>query len=428
MQIGSVIQGFQLLDIREVPDLQGVFYEMEHVKTGAKLGWMKNNDENKTFSITFKTIPKNSTGVFHILEHSVLQGSRNYPGKAPYVEMLKTSLNTFLNAMTFSDKTMFPISSRNKKDFENLVNIYMDAVFFPKLLEEENIFLQEGWHYEFEKEGNVPVFNGVVLNEMRGANSTVDSLMDDFMAEALFPDTGYGFVSGGNPDEIVDLTYEEFKNTHKKVYHPSNSIIYLDGDLEIDKMLELLDTKYLSYFDKKEVDWSFKFQTPTNGRHLNKEYAVLKKGKKDGYLGVGYGIGKFCDLKKISIARILADYLTDSNEAVLTKAILSKDLGGDISAFVNDGVYQPYIHFVIKNTNSKENEKVEEFLQDTLKKVYEKGLDKNQLLALLDRLEFFSKERDYGGDPMGLTNAFMVMENWLYGGDPIERLEIDKYF
>ncbi|MBQ1681641.1 MAG: insulinase family protein [Agathobacter sp.] len=428
MQIGSVIHGFQILKETKVPEVDGVFYEMVHQKTKAKLGWLRTGDSNKTFSVTFKTIPKDSTGVFHILEHSVLQGSRNYPGKAPFVEMMKTSLNTFMNAMTFADKTVFPISSRNQKDFENLVNIYMDAVFFPKLHEEENIFLQEGWHYESQKEGQLPFFNGVVLNEMRGANSSVESLMDDYLAEAMFPDTCYGVVSGGNPDEIVNLTYEEFKRTHETFYHPSNAIIYLDGDIEIEGMLALLDEEYLSHFQARKIDFYIPFQKPTRGNRIERAYAVLKKTKKDGYLGMGYGIGMFSDVKKIMTARILADYLTDTNEAALTKAILSQDLAQDVGAQVVDGVYQPYVTFVLKNINEKESKNVEAFVTDTIKKVAEKGLDKEQLLAILDRLEFSAKERDYGGDPAGLTNNLFVLESWLYGGNPVARLEADKYF
>ena len=242
-----IIHGFRLLKEEYIEEQQGTLHQYIYDKTGTRLCWLDNKNSNKLFSITFKTIPSDDTGVFHILEHTVLCGSEKYPVKEPFVDLLRGSLNTFLNAMTFSDKTMYPVSSRNGKDFLNLVSVYLDAVFRPKLLTNKNIFLQEGWHYEFSDEGLI--YNGVVYNEMKGAMDGPDSIEEQGMLELLFPDTNYRFNSGGDPSRIPELTYEQYVDTYKRYYHPSNCNIYVDGDADIDALFSLLDS-YLCGYDR----------------------------------------------------------------------------------------------------------------------------------------------------------------------------------
>lgn len=242
--------GFVLEAIQDLSELNAKLYEMEHIKTGAKLIWLEREEENRTFSIAFETLPCNDTGVFHILEHSVLCGSDRYPVKEPFVELLKNSMNTFLNAMTFPDKTFYPVSSTNEKDFLNLMRVYLDAVFHPLIYSRPEIFRQEGWHYEFDENGN-PNYKGVVFNEMKGAFADAGLLMESAMSRALFPDTSYRFVSGGDPEKIPNLTYDEFLDSHRRCYSPSNSYLFLDGKIDIDTVLEILDKEYLSGFERR---------------------------------------------------------------------------------------------------------------------------------------------------------------------------------
>ena len=245
MKEKDTLYGFTVKNIIEAEDISATIYEMEHNTCGAKLVYLEREDENKTFAIGFKTIPEDSTGVFHILEHSVLCGSKKYPVKEPFVELLKSSLQTFLNAMTYPDKTIYPVSTRNDKDFLNLADVYLDAVLNPAIISCENIFRQEGWHYELTDDGEL-LTKGVVLNEMRGAYSSPDELMGEKLKSMLFPDTTYTHDSGGNPEHITDLTYEEFLSAHKRYYHPSNSVVFIDGSVKIDEILKLIN----SYFEK----------------------------------------------------------------------------------------------------------------------------------------------------------------------------------
>lgn len=370
MNTGENIEGFQIKKITEVPEAGGIFYELEHEKTKAKVGWMKTEDENKTFSITFKTIPEDDTGVFHILEHSVLQGSEKYPLKAPFVELIKGSLNTFLNAMTYPDRTMYPVSSRNAKDFENLMRVYLDAVFHPLLHRDEKIFQQEGWHYECAKEGDVPVYNGVVLNEMRGAQSSVDSLIYNQMQVALFPDTCYRFVSGGTPEAITDLRYEAYRAAHKKYYHPSNSYTVLDGDLDISSTLALLNQVF-DEFNQEEKSFAAQMQCAQGMQYATCEYAVEKEGEHQGYLALGYTAGRFDDAKTMLAAKVLVQYLADTNEAPLKKAVLESGIGYDVQTGLVDRIFGENDHCasvlmtpsetLMKTTAKKEKNKLTAF-------------------------------------------------------------------
>lgn len=425
MNTGENIEGFQIKKITEVPEAGGIFYELEHEKTKAKVGWMKTEDENKTFSITFKTIPEDDTGVFHILEHSVLQGSEKYPLKAPFVELIKGSLNTFLNAMTYPDRTMYPVSSRNAKDFENLMRVYLDAVFHPLLHRDEKIFQQEGWHYECAKEGDVPVYNGVVLNEMRGAQSSVDSLIYNQMQAALFPDTCYRFVSGGTPEAITDLRYEAYRAAHKKYYHPSNSYTVLDGDLDISSMLALLNQVF-DEFNQEEKSFAAQMQYAQGMQYATCEYAVEKEGEHQGYLALGYTAGRFDDAKTMLAAKVLVQYLADTNEAPLKKAVLESGIGYDVQAGLMDGILQPFFMITIRNMEPQNRKEAEELVRRVIETIKRDGVDKERLDAILCRVEFAVRERDFGGYPTGLVNAMTIIESWVYGGEPTSGFSVNE--
>ena len=271
MQTGTRLHGFEVTRVREIEELGGRLVEMTHEKTGAQLCWLDRPEENKAFCIAFQTIPEDSTGVFHILEHSVLCGSDKYPVKEPFVELLKTSVQTFLNAMTFPDKTVYPISSRNDKDFFNLMDIYLDAVFHPAIYHKPEIFRQEGWRYESPEEE--PVYQGVVLNEMKGAFSSPRTLLENAMNELLFPDNCYRFVSGGDPEQIPDLSYEQFLAMHRKYYHPSNARISLVGSVDLDRALEKLDS-FLRDYDRRETDFSIPMQAAGPARTVERPYEI----------------------------------------------------------------------------------------------------------------------------------------------------------
>lgn len=428
MKIGETIHGFKVWKKTEIPEVSGTFYEAEHVKTGAKLGWMKTEDINKTFCIGFKTVPEDSTGVFHILEHSVLQGSEKYPVKAPFVELIKSSMNTFLNAMTFPDKTLYPVCSRNSKDFENLMRVYLDAVFHPCLHQNEKIFLQEGWHYEAENEGEMPFYNGIVLNEMRGASSSVDACLINEMNAALFPDNCYKYVSGGDPEEIVTLTYERFAMTHKRFYHPSNAYIILDGAVDIERTLSVIDEDYLSEFWREERSFEIPVQKQTGMRRIESEYAVEALDANQGFLGLGYVVGMYFEQNKIYAAKILADYLAGSNESPLKKALFAEGLALDISTQLEDHMMQPVLLLQIRNIECKNRTRIEELVIRTITEIRREGIPKEELEALLFRLEFQNRERDFGGYPTGLMNALSIMESWHYGGEPTASLSVNGCF
>ena len=256
------LPAYELVMQENIPDVQSVGYLLRHKKSGARVMVLENEDENKVFNIAFRTTPENSTGVAHIIEHTVLCGSRKFPSKDPFVELVKGSMNTFLNAMTYPDKTMFPVASCNDTDFANLMDVYLDAVFFPNIYKKEEIFRQEGWNYQIENPEDELVYNGVVYNEMKGAFSSPDDVLEREILNSLFPDNTYHYESGGDPECIPDLTYEEFLNFHRKYYHPSNSYIYLYGKMDFEERLNWLDQEYLSQFDCTPVDSAIALQRP----------------------------------------------------------------------------------------------------------------------------------------------------------------------
>lgn len=428
MNKSDIVCNFQVTNISKVDELNATLYEMEHIKSGARLLWIDRNDENKTFCIGFKTLPEDSTGVFHILEHSVLNGSDKYPVKEPFVELLKSSLKTFLNAMTFPDKTLYPISSRNSKDFLNLVNVYMDAVLHPLIYKKPEIFMQEGWHYELLSKDSDPSYKGVVFNEMKGALSSPNSAMEYEMNKLLFPDNCYGFESGGDPEHIPELTYEKFINSHKKYYHPSNSYIILDGSIDLKATLSLLDSEYLSKYDRQEANFDIPMQHAVPYREVEKPYEIApdESPEEKTLISKGYVIGSFKDKETIYAMHILCDTLVGSNNAPLKHAILSAGLGQDVELYVIDGIQQPYVNLTIWNTDKEKLNKIKETVHNTLSELVKNGLDREQLIASFNSLEFSLKSRESGRLPLGLINAINTMESWLYGGDPAQGLSYNE--
>ena len=425
---GEKICGFTVTRTRELPELDAVLYQMTHDKTGLELVWLKREEENKTFGIAFETLPWDDTGVFHILEHSVLCGSERYPVKEPFVELMKSSMNTFLNAMTFPDKTFYPISSRNDKDFVNLMRVYLDAVFRPLIYTKPEIFYQEGWHYELDEKGSAS-YKGVVFNEMKGAFASADELVEAEMNRILFPGSPYRFVSGGDPAVIPDLTYEAFLDSHRRFYAPSNAYVYLDGDLDIEKVLSILHNEYLCHYDKTE-----RFAPPAMQAAVRGEaeglYELAPGEDLDGKTRLSFGkvIGTFADREKLVAMQVLAEVLCGTNQSPLSRAILSAGLAEEVNMGVNDGVLQPWLLLDMKNIREESLAEAEKTAAATLRALAENGLDHEQLKAVMANVEFKLRERDYGRYPQGLVFGFQVLESWLYGGAPEANLEVGDLF
>ena len=411
---------FIFRQVREMPDVDGKLWEMEHAKTGAKLCWLERADENMTFSIGFKTIPTDSTGVFHILEHSVLCGSDKFPVKEPFVELLKSSLQTFLNAFTFNDKTVYPVSSRNKQDFLNLVRVYMDAVLHPTAVTKSEIFRQEGWRYEMGEDGK-PFFQGVVYNEMKGAYADVRDIMGEAMDQRLFPDNCYRHDSGGNPVNIPDLTYEQFVDAHSKYYHPSNSRIFLDGQVDLDSVLPLLDS-YLAPYDRQTLEFPIPMQESLPYREEEVFFEVGESESTENRTIVAYNkiICSYADQEDLFAASILADYLAGGSEGPLKRAILDAGLGTDVKLYANDGRQQATIGWEVWNTEAEKVPEIKSFIRKTLTEMLEKGLDRERLEACCASFSFRQMDRDGMGWPRGLVEMLTIYDSWLYGGDPAQ--------
>ncbi len=412
---------FTIDTITESPELGGRLHRFTHTKTGAQLVWLENGQENKVFSIAFRTIPWDDSGVFHILEHSVLCGSEKFPVKEPFVELLKGSMQTYLNALTFPDKTIYPVSSRNDRDFLNLVEVYLDAVFCPAIYKEKNIFLQEGWHYALEDAAAQPLYKGVVHSEMTGACGSVDAIMDNEICKLLYPNTCYGYISGGDPKAIPTLSYERFLQAHKDYYHPSNARIYLDGKVPLERLLALVDS-YLSRFDRRTDLPEIPQQAAIAPVQKRVFYEVGKDEDMENraHVVIGKHLGQWSDRKKILAFDILAAYLTGSNAAPLKKAILDKDLAQDVYLYSNDGMAQPYFALCIRSTEEAHIPALRQILRSTVASMVETGLDSRELEANLDQLEYMLLEAE---EPKGIQRAINVLSTWLYEGDPLQALE-----
>lgn len=426
MQQGDFLHGFDVTRVRPCQELAATAYELRHRKTGAKLLWLSRDEQNKTFCAAFKTIPSDDTGVFHILEHSVLCGSANYPVKEPFLDLLKSSMSTFLNAMTFPDKTIYPVSSRNETDFFNLADVYLDAVFAPSIYTNPNIFRQEGWHYDLHNGADAPIFNGVVLNEMKGALSSVDEMIETEMSRLLFPNSCYRFNYGGDPRHIPDLTYEQFLNNHRKFYHPSNALFFLDGDLPIERMLEKIDSKYLSRYESNPPDFEVVPQLPAAaGGTQFYEVAPNELMDNRAQFTMGAIVCNWEEKERQYALRALCDVLAGSNEAPLKKVILKKELGQDLKLRLMDDVAQPWLCLTVQNTDAAKFDEIRTTITETLSSLAEHGLDRDAVRASLRQLEFSILDVE---EPRGVEMAIASLSSWLYGGDPLLYLQNRECF
>lgn len=408
---------FDLLKKEYVKELDSTAYVYKHIKSGARVLIFSNKDNNKVFTIGFRTPPANDTGLPHIMEHSVLCGTRKYPVKEVFVELIKGSLNTFLNAFTFPDKTCYPFASCNDKDFANLMDVYMDAVLYPKIYERKEIFLQEGWHYEMTDVEKEISYNGVVYNEMKGAYSSPDRILMHKIQSVMFPDNAYQYESGGDPKAIIDLSYEEFINFHKKYYHPSNSYIFMYGNMDVEEKLEWLDKEYLSNFDKIEIDSQIKdakdFEKPVFEKV---EYPVGQEESMDekAYLSYSTTVGSTNDAKTWMAFNILSYILLDMPGAPLKQALLDAKIGKDISSQYNDGIKEQYLSIVAKEASEADKDRFIKVIEDELKKIVKEGIDKKAIEAAINRFEFKYREADFGRMPKGIIYMMSAMDSWLY--------------
>ena len=422
---GMKLHGFTVDRVREVAELSANLVEMSHDKTGAQLVWVDNGESNKLFSIAFKTLPEDSTGVFHILEHSVLCGSDKFPVKEPFVELLKSSMNTFLNAMTFPDKTMYPVSSRNDQDFMNLTEVYLDAVFAPAIRHNKNIFYQEGWHIEMDGPDATPTYKGVVFNEMKGAMSSVDEVIMEGMLAAAYPETCYGYNSGGDPRVIPELTYEKYMSMYNRYYHPSNSRIWLDGAVPLDRVLTMID-EYLSRFERSDEKHVIAMQEP-RACETTQYYEVSAEEGTDNkaMLTLGKLVGTWQDVVRCYAGEILADAIAGSNEAPLKRAIMSAGLCQDMMMGVESSIAQPGMMLTVKNIDPANAPAIRELIKKTAVELCEKGIDKTDLMASINRYEFRVREPN---EPAGLMRNIMALNTWLHDGDPLTYLVYDEAF
>ena len=423
------LKAYTVISKQRIEELKSDGYLLKHNKTGARVALLSNDDENKVFYIGFRTPPKDSTGVAHIIEHTVLCGSEKYPVKDPFIELAKGSLNTFLNAMTYPDKTVYPVASCNSKDFKNLMDVYLDAVLHPNIYHEEKIFRQEGWHYELESADDELTINGVVYNEMKGAFSSPDDVLYREIMNSLYPHTSYAVESGGDPDVIPELTYEDFLAFHQKYYHPSNSYIYLYGDMDMEERLAYLDREYLSGYEALSVDSAPAAEPPFQEMALvEKEYPIMESEPEEGntYLSYNVSLGENLD-RKVSVGfQALADAVVGAPGAPVRKALLDAGIGTDISSFYEADVKQPYFSIVAKNAEGDQREAFVKLIEQTLQSLFEDGVEKKALRAALNHDEFRYREADYGSYPKGLMYGLQMFETWLYDdGRPFDYLELD---
>ncbi|MCR5733210.1 MAG: insulinase family protein [Lachnospiraceae bacterium] len=426
------LKAYEVINEKDVKDLNSKGMLLKHKKTGARVFLLSNDDDNKVFYIGFRTPPIDSTGLTHILEHSVLCGSKKYPVKDPFVELVKGSLNTFLNAMTYPDKTVYPVASCNDKDFDNLMGVYLDAVFYPNIYTEEKIFKQEGWHYELESPDSELSINGVVYNEMKGAFSSPDSALEREIFNSLFPDTAYGYESGGDPDHIPELSYERFIEFHKSYYHPSNSYIYLYGDMDMAEKLERLDREYLSAFEKRDIDTQIRLQKSFDKPvFVEKEYGITseKSTEDNTYLSMNFVLETSLDKELYIAFDILDNALLSAPGAPVTQALLDAGIGDDIQSTHESGVLQPYFSIIANNANESDLDEFKRIIKETLIDLRDRGIDKKALRAAVNALEFRYREADFGGYPKGLIYGLDCFDSWLYDeNDPYMHIEANDTF
>ena len=426
------LQAYTVLMKCNIKDVNSQGYLLKHNKTGARVALLSNDDDNKVFYIGFRTPPKDSTGVAHIIEHTVLCGSDKFPVKDPFIELAKGSLNTFLNAMTYPDKTVYPVASCNDKDFQNLMDVYLDAVFHPNIYHEEKIFKQEGWHYELESAEDELTINGVVYNEMKGAFSSPDDVLYREIMNSLYPHTSYGVESGGDPDVIPELTYEQFLAFHQKYYHPSNSYIYLYGNMDMTEKLQYIDEAYLSAYEALAVDSEPAVEEPfAQIVTVEKSYPIMESESEEGntYLSYNVSLGEAIDRKDMIGFQALIDGIVSVPGAPVKQALLDAGIGTDIDCILEVDVRQPFFSIVAKNAEAGQKEEFIRIIEDKLRELSQNGVDKKTLAAELNHDEFKYFEADYGSYPKGLMYGLQMFETWLYDeSKPFVYLELaDTY-
>lgn len=417
--------GFELVEERDIPELNTHAKLYRHAKTGAELLSLQNDDENKVFGITFRTPPSDSTGVAHILEHSVLCGSRKYPVKEPFVELIKGSLQTFVNAMTYPDKTCYPVASQNVQDFYNLIDVYLDAVFFPRLT--PAVLQQEGWHYELDAPDGPLSYKGVVYNEMKGVYSSPDSVLGEQSQQVLFPDNTYGVDSGGNPRNILDLTFEQFTDFHTRYYHPSNSRIFFYGDDDPTERLKLLDA-YLSEFERADVDSAVALQPRFDEpRRLARTYAGTQDdGEKKAMLTLNWMLDEVDDIETDLGLGILSYILIGTSASPLRKALIDSGLGEDLTGGgLNDSLRQMTFSVGLKGIDSYDADAVEALILQTFTQLAQGGIDRETVEAAMNTVEFSLRENNTGSFPRGIALMLRALNTWLYDRDPFAALAFE---
>ena len=419
--------GFKLIRTDAVEEINATLYEMEHVKSGAQLIYIEREDENKTFSVGFPTLPKNDTGVFHIIEHSVLCGSKKYPLRDPFAELLKGSLNTFLNAMTYEDRTVYPVSSRCEKDFLNLVDVYLDAVFSPNLVENPSIFMQEGWHYEYDEETKTLSYNGVVYNEMKGAYSSPDELGIMALNRALFAGTPYGKDSGGEPSYIPSLSYEEFVETYKENYHPSRAKIILDGQMSLDRVLPIID-EHISAFEKRSFTLpEYKKAEPVAETEIKYEISESEDEHGKARVLYGYVCTDIFDKTSSLAITVLTDILCGSNAAPLKRALIDRGLAKDAAMYPLKA-REVTLVIEIRDADETRLDEIDATVKEIVGKLIADGIEKEKLNATLNSIEFRLRERDFGTLPSGIAFAMAIYGAWMYGAKPESALTTEEIF
>lgn len=408
---------YEILDEHRVEDVQSDGFILRHKKSGARIAILSNNDDNKVFYIGFRTPPEDETGVPHIIEHTTLCGSKKFPVKDPFIELAKGSLNTFLNAMTYPDKTVYPVASCNDQDFKNLMDVYLDAVFNPNITKYEEIFKQEGWHYELTGRDDELKINGVVYNEMKGAYSSPDEVLSSQIYRSLFPDNTYSKDSGGNPEYIPKLTYEAYLDFYHKYYHPSNSYIYLYGDMDVVERLEWLDKEYLSLYDYKKVNSEINKQPAFDEiKNVEAQYSITMDDSQENktYLSYNRVVGDTLDEMLYQAFDVLDYALVSSPGAPVKQALIDAGIGDDVYGSYDAGILQPVFSFVAKNANASQADEFESIIESTLKEVVKTGINKEALLAGINSSEFKFREADFGQFPKGLLFGLNCLDSWLF--------------
>ncbi|MCR5797684.1 MAG: insulinase family protein [Eubacterium sp.] len=411
------VKGYEIIKKRRLDEINADGYILEHEKTRARIVAVECEDENKVFSIGFRTPSQDSKGIAHIVEHTVLCGSDAFPVKDPFVELVKGSLNTFLNAMTYPDKTVYPVASCNDKDFQNLMHVYLDAVFHPNIYKEEKIFQQEGWHYELEDMDGELTYNGVVFNEMKGVFSSPEQILERKIMSSLYPDTSYALESGGDPECIPDLTYQEFLDFHSKYYHPSNSYIYLYGDMDMEEKLKFIDENYLSNYDYLEVDSELKVQQAFAKRVEEEiKYSVAEDESTEDktYLSLNFSMPGDLDPELSLAFTVLSSVLINSEGAPIKDALIKAGIGTEILSSYEESVKQPYFSIVAKNANPEDKSRFISIIEEEIKKIIKDGINLDSVIATLNVKEFSKREANFGSYPKGLMFGLSMMDSWIY--------------